>query len=85
MSVAGNFSETKEKVMSDNTKTNETTSSKTPSHIAYQVRDREGRKAFWTRIGSAWAHADGNGFNVQLECVPLDGRIVLRIASEKKE
>jgi hypothetical protein len=71
--------------MSDNTKTSETSGSKAPSHVAYQVRDREGRKAFWTRIGSAWAHQDGNGFNVQLECVPLDGRITLRVATEKKE
>lgn len=71
--------------MSDNSKTNETAGSKAPSHVAYQVRDREGSKGFWTRIGSAWAHQDGKGFNVQLECVPLDGRIVLRVASEKKE
>jgi len=71
--------------MSDNTKTNETTGSKAPSHIAYQVRDREGHKAFWTRIGSAWAHQDGKGFSIQLECVPLDGRITLRTASEKKD
>lgn len=70
--------------MTDNTH-NDKTGSKTPSHVAYQVRDRGGRKAYWTRIGSAWAHADGSGFNVQLECVPLDGRIVLRVASEKKE
>ena len=70
--------------MSD-TKPNEGTTSKTPSHIAYQVRDREGKKGFWTRIGSAWAHADGQGFNIQLEVVPLDGRITLRVASEKKE
>lgn len=59
--------------------------SKSPSHVAYQVREREGKKSFWTRIGSAWAHADGQGFNIQLECVPLDGRIVLRVASETKE
>ncbi len=59
---------------------------KAPSHIVYHVRDRgEGQKSFWTRIGSAWAHADGKGFNVQLEAVPLDGRISLRVASEKKE
>ncbi len=64
---------------------NNATASKSPSHIAYQVRDREGKKGFWTRIGSAWAHADGSGFNVQLECIPLDGRITLRVASEKKE
>jgi len=65
-------------------RTNETAGSKTPSHIAYQVRDREGGKSFWTRIGSAWQHKDGKGFNVQFECVPLDGRITLRVATEKK-
>lgn len=59
--------------------------SKTPSHIAYQVSDRENGKSFWTRIGSAWAHGDGNGFNIQIESVPLSGRITLRIASEKAE
>ena len=64
---------------------NNATASKSPSHIAYQVRDREGKKGFWTRIGSVWAHADGSGFNIQLECIPLDGRITLRVASEKKE
>ncbi len=66
------------------TNTTTSTSSKAPSHIAYQVRDREGKKGFWTRIGSAWAHTDGQGFNIQLECVPLDGRITLRVASEKE-
>lgn len=59
--------------------------SKAPTHIAYQVRDRNGQKGFWTRIGSAWPHADGNGFNVQLDVVPLDGRITLRVATEKKD
>ncbi len=62
-----------------------TTAPKKPSHVAYQVREKEGRKSFWTRIGSAWAHADGKGFNFQVESVPLDGRIVLRVASESKE
>jgi hypothetical protein len=71
--------------MTDTTK-NENAGSKTPSHIAYHVRDREGGKGFWTRIGSVWAHADGKGFNVQLDgLVPLDGRISLRVASEKKD
>ena len=49
---------------------NNETASKAPSHIAYQVRDREGKKGFWTRIGSVWPHADGKGFNIQLEVVP---------------
>jgi hypothetical protein len=38
---------------------------------------------YWIRIGSAWAQANGNGFNIQLETVPLDGRFALRVASEK--
>jgi len=49
------------------------------------VRNREGGKGFWTRIGSAWAHKDDNGFNIQLESAPIDGRITLRVASEKVE
>lgn len=61
------------------------TASKSPTHVAYHVRNREGGEGFWTRIGSAWQHADGNGFNVQIETVPLDGRITFRVASEKTE
>jgi len=57
--------------------------SKAPTHLAYHVRDSKGGDAFWTRIGSAWQHADGKGFNIQIETVPLDGRISLRVPSEK--
>jgi hypothetical protein len=42
-------------------------------------------KQVWIRLGSAWAHADGIGFNLQLETIPLDGRIALRIAAEKNK
>lgn len=57
---------------------------KSPTYIAYHVR--EGKSdSFWTRIGAAWTHTDGLGFNVQLEVAPLDGRYTLRVASEKKE
>lgn len=65
--------------------TNSTTTSKKPSHIAYHVREGQNDKNFWTRIGVAWQHAsDGKGFNIELATLPLDGRIVLRIASENK-
>ncbi len=65
--------------MSDNN------ASKAPSHLAYHVREGSGDKGFWNRIGAAWQHKDGKGFNIQLDVVPLDGRITLRVASEKKE
>ena len=63
----------------------QTSASKTPTHIAYHVRDRKEGDAFWTRIGSAWQHADCKGFNIQIETVPLNGRISLRIPSDKSE
>lgn len=58
--------------------------SKSPTHVAYHVTERNG-KSYWTRIGAAWSHKDGNGFNVELQITPLDGRITLRVASDKKE
>lgn len=69
--------------MTDSTNTQSSNPS-VPSHVAYHVRDRDGAENFWTRVGCAWAHRDGKGFNLQLDCLPLDGRIVLRTASEKK-
>ncbi len=66
---------------------NENTKSqgKSPSHIAFQVRGRDGQKGFFTRIGCAWENTDKKGFNIQLDAVPLDGRITLRVYTESKE
>lgn len=63
------------------------TSSKQPTHTAYHVREgkEKGSKGFWTRIGSAWAHNDGKGFNIQIDATPLDGKITLRVVAEKKD
>ena len=70
--------------MSNNTETEtKPASGKAPTYIAYQVRDGN-EKGFFTRIGAAWAHKDGKGFNVQLDSVPLNGRITLRLPSETK-
>jgi hypothetical protein len=68
-----------------NMSTTEPTSSKAPTHVAYQVRDREGHKGIWTRIGAAWPQKDGKGFNIQLDAIPLDGRVTLRIATDKQD
>lgn len=64
--------------------TNDTApASKAPTHTAYHVRDGKD-KGFFTRIGAAWPHKDGKGFNVQLDVAPLDGKIVLRLNTENK-
>lgn len=48
-----------------------------PAFTAWYVPERDG--APWTRIGAAWAHKDGNGFNLALELIPTGGgRITLR-------
>jgi hypothetical protein len=68
--------------MNESSKTPASTA-KAPSYIAYHVRDSKTGDGFWTRIGSAWTHADGKGFNIQVDVMPLDGRISLRIPTEK--
>lgn len=52
------------------------TTTKKPALIAYAVTG-EGKQAFWTRIGSAWPHQNGEGFNIELNALPVNGRIVL--------
>ncbi len=58
-----------------------------PTQTAYQVREYKSGgedRSSWTRIGSAWAHPDGQGFNIRLHATPIDGNIVLRTVKEKK-
>lgn len=46
-------------------------------HAVYVV-EGEGENAYWTKIGAAWRHDDGKGFNISLTCMPLNGRLVVR-------
>jgi hypothetical protein len=51
-----------------------------PTLIAYTVKERgKGKGDFWVRIGGAWPFEKNgsNGFTLQLDALPLDGRIVL--------
>ncbi len=36
----------------------------------------------WTKIGAAFPHADGVGFNLELKALPLNGKLVVRPPSE---
>ena len=57
-----------------------------PTFIAYTVKNRPGDKdGIFTRIGAAFANADGKGDNGVLDCIPLDGRITLRVQTEKPQ
>lgn len=35
-------------------------------------------QASWMRVGVAFAHKDGKGFNVALKAVPVSGKLVIR-------
>ncbi len=70
--------------MSDDTNTTDAKSTKTISHAAFSVREREGKKSRWTEIGVAFAHRDGKGFDILFDVVPLNGRITLRVPGDKK-
>ena len=58
------------------------TTSKRPTHTAFSVREYqkngEKRKSDWSRVGCAWAHRDGEGFDIVLESLPVNGRVALR-------
>lgn len=49
-----------------------------PTYQAYTVVKREGQDDFWLNIGAAFMHQDGDGFNVVLQALPINGKIVLR-------
>lgn len=61
------------------------TEAKGPDLVAWHVAEK-GEKGFWTRIGAAWSHKDGEGLTLQLDLVPVaGGRIVLRAPGKSEE
>lgn len=55
-----------------------------PSHRLYRVTG-DGDSASWQPIGAAWLHRDGNGFSISCDLIPLHGRIVMRLVTERDE
>ena len=53
-----------------------------PDMAVYHVTERgegDNKRAFWTKIGAAWSHSDGEGFNLAIDYMPMTaGRIVVR-------
>ena len=55
-----------------------------PAYRAYTVVKREGQDDFWLSIGAAFMHQDGDGYNIVLQALPIDGKIVLRLPKDDK-
>jgi hypothetical protein len=53
-----------------------------PAYRAYTVIKREGQDDFWLSIGAAFVHQDGDGYNIVLQALPIDGKIVLRLPKD---
>jgi hypothetical protein len=39
----------------------------------------------WTKVGVAFPHREGPGFNLELSALPLDGRLVALVPSDDEE
>ncbi len=64
-------------------KTENNQAARKPTHRIYIVTG-EGEKASWRPIGAAWPHADGSGFAINCDALPLAGRIVMRTIKDKE-
>lgn len=58
---------------------------KPPAFRAYSVIKREGREDYWLNLGIAYPHDDNQGYNLLLQALPLDGKIVLRVYKDEEE
>ena len=61
----------------------DTSTSNRPAYRLYSVTG-DGDNARWTDIGVAWKTRDGKGFTLNLNALPLNGRVVMREAASKE-
>lgn len=63
---------------------NDKPTKKPASHSVFLV-EGEGESSYWTKIGGAWLHEDGEGLNVSLSAIPVSGRLVIRKRQPKSQ
>ena len=68
--------------MSDNQSQNDRKRRK-PDQLAYNVKDFGNNKSYWSQVGAAYHHKDGKGTTIQLDSIPVDGKITLRDYAEQ--
>ena len=66
-------------------KNQDNTYPKKPDYIAYNVQESRDGKGHWSRVGAAWQHKDGKGYEINLDSVPVDGRVTLREMRDQRQ
>lgn len=61
----------------------ENNSPKQPSHHAYQINEGKEGKSYFNRVGVAFEHKDKQGFNLQLDSMPVNGKVTLRTPQDR--
>ena len=51
---------------------------KKPLFRVYTLCPREHDKPYWLNIGMAFQHKDGKGWNLMLQALPLDDKLIIR-------
>jgi hypothetical protein len=46
--------------------------------------DKDRKAKSWNKVGVAFPHKEGTGFNIQLRSLPVDGKLVVLPAEEKE-
>lgn len=53
-----------------------------PTHDAFVAVTPNGstdpKDTVWLKVGAAWPHKDGEGYNIVLHAVPVGGKLVIR-------
>lgn len=49
-----------------------------PDLCVCSVIKRDGTDDYWRNLGVAFKHEDGEGYNLLLQAMPLDAKLVLR-------
>lgn len=55
-----------------------------PTHEVFVVVG-EGKDAYWNKVGAAWENGDGLGYNIQLNALPVDGKLTMRFIKPKED
>lgn len=57
-----------------------------PYMLGYAVTPiGDGKNSVWSKIAAAWAHKDGEGYEVRMDALPVNGRLVLRTVREDQQ